>query len=211
MSIRGHVTEVFVFFVSCVVLLGSPALAHDLPQSESTVTVRGPEVRVRLTVDLLELGGVDANRDDVITYGELDDQIDRVYALIKQHYVVTTNAPLVRMSAERSAVVSDHVLQMDVLLLFASDVTSVSVRSTFHEMLKPDHQHVARVSIGNARRTAVLYGGKPEVTVRATDASEVEPASMRPWMQYLIMIAAAVVAAVALFALAGRRRRAPYK
>jgi len=197
--------EGFVSFVIFVVSLVSP-LAHDLPQSESIVAVRGSDVRVRLTVDLLELGGVDANRDDVISYGELDDQIDRVYALIKQHYVVTTNAPLVRMSAERSAVVADHVLQMDLLLAFASDVGSVTVRSTFHEILKPDHQHVAQVSIGKVRRTAVLYGGKPEMTVVATDPGVAEDASMNPWTRYLIIGVAGIVGVMALFGLVNNRR-----
>jgi hypothetical protein len=185
---------------------GVSICAHDLPRSESVVIVRGPEVRARLTLDLLELGGVDVNHDDVISYGELDDQMDRVYALIKQHYTVTSDAPLTRMSAERSTIVSDHVLQMDLLLVFASTVTQVTVGSTFHKILKPDHEHVTRVTIGNAARSAVLFAGNPEVTVRADDRSDAAPASMRPWLRHLIMTAAAAVGAMALFFLVRRSR-----
>jgi len=202
----SRLRQALVFFVILVALLGTSVWGHDLPQSESVVTVRGSDVRVRLTLDLLELGGVDANHDDLISYGELDDQIDRIYASIKQHYIIETNAPLVRMSAERSSVVADHVLQMDLLLTFASAVTSLTVRSTFQEILKPDHQHVARVTIGNATRTAMLYGGKPEVTVRATDSTVPDGSALPTSTRYLIMTAAALVAAVALIGLVKRRR-----
>ena len=114
------------------------------------VTVRGPDVHARLALDLIELGGVDGNMDGAVSYSELDEQVDRVYALVKQHFVITADVPLVGMSLEHYAVVDDHVLQMDLAFVFASDVSDLTIRSTFHEILRPDHQHATRVLIAGA-------------------------------------------------------------
>src|SRR5471032_3268083 len=85
-----------------VSLLAVRTGAHDFPRSESTVTVRGHEVHARLSLDLLELGGVDTSGDGVVSYTELDAQMDRIYAIIKQHFLVAADAPLLRTSAEHT-------------------------------------------------------------------------------------------------------------
>ena len=149
------------------VLSGTGVRAHDFPRSESTVTVQGATVRVRLALDLLELGGVDTSGDGVVSYTELDEHLDRVYAIVKRHFLVTANAPLVRMSAEHAVVVNDHVLQMDLVLVFTSDVTDLTIRSTFDEVMRPDHQHATRVTIAGASETATLNAVTPQATFAA--------------------------------------------
>jgi HupE/UreJ protein len=141
--------------------------SHDFPRSESTVTARGPEVHVRLALDLLELGGVDANGDGAVSYTELDANLERVYALVTQHFVVTADVPPVRKSAERSVVVNDHVLQMDLVFVFASDVSAVTIRSSFQDVMRPDHQHATRVSIAGATESATLNAVTPQATFAA--------------------------------------------
>jgi hypothetical protein len=156
--------------VEAVLVLGAPPAsnlrAHDFPRSESTVTVQGATARVRLALDLLELGGVDTSGDGVVSYTELDEHLDRVYAIVKQHFLVTANVPLVRMSAER-AVVNDHVLQMDLAFIFTSDVTDLTIRSTFDEVMRPDHQHATRVTIAGATAAATLNAVTPQATFEA--------------------------------------------
>jgi hypothetical protein len=149
------------------VLPASSLRAHDFPRSESTVTVQGATARARLALDLLELGGVDTSGDGVVSYTELDEDLDRVYAIVKQHFLVTANVPLARMSAERAVVVNDHVLQMDLVFIFTSDVTDLTIRSTFDEVMRPDHQHATRVTIAGASETATLNAMTPQATFQA--------------------------------------------
>ena len=149
------------------ILSSAGARAHDFPRSESTVTVHGAEVHARLALDLLELGGVDTSGDGVVSYTELDEHLDRVYAIVKQHFVITADVPLVRMSAERSAVVNDHVLQMDLLFVFASDVSSVTIRTSFQDVMRPDHQHATRVSMAGDAYGATLNAVTPQATFEA--------------------------------------------
>jgi hypothetical protein len=149
------------------VFSGTGARAHDFPRSESTVTVRGADVHARLALDLLELGSVDSSGDGVVSYTELDEHMDRVYALVKQHFLVTADVPLARMSAEHAAVVNDHVLQMDLLFIFTSDVSDLTIRSTFHEVMRPDHQHATRVTIAGATEAATLNAVTPQATFEA--------------------------------------------
>ncbi len=149
------------------VLPASILRAHDFPRSESTVTVQGATARVRLALDLLELGGVDSSGDGVVSYTELDEHMVRVYEIVKQHFVVTANVPLTRMSAEHAVVVNDHVLQMDLVFIFPSDVTNVTNRSTFQAVMRPDHQHVTRVTIAGATGEATLNAVTPQATFDA--------------------------------------------
>src|SRR5580700_10964028 len=71
----------------CSTLAGT-CTAHDFSRSESRVEIHGREVRVALSLNLLELSGVDTNADGVISYDELDRAIDGIYAQIKLHYVL---------------------------------------------------------------------------------------------------------------------------
>ena len=96
------------------------------------------------------------------------------YALVKQHFVITADVPLVRMSVERYAVVDDHVLQMDLAFVFASDVSDLTIRSTFHEIMRPDHQHATRVLIAGATGNATLNAVTPQATFAAGGASHLE-------------------------------------
>ena len=72
-------------------LFASAVRAHDFSQSESAIEIDGAIVRVRIGVNLLEMPGVDANGDQRVSYDELDESIERVFAAIKEH--LTLRAP----------------------------------------------------------------------------------------------------------------------
>ena len=57
----------------------------------------GRDVRATLTINLLDLHSmpdIDRNRDNRISYPELDDAIERIFAAVGQHFVVhSSGAP----------------------------------------------------------------------------------------------------------------------
>ena len=138
--------------------------AHDLGRSESAVTVRGSEARARVTLDLLDVAGIDTNGDGQVSYGELDEGIDRIYAIVKGHLVINSVAPPVRSALERYAVNDEHVGQLDLLLTFDRPVSGLTVTSTLHHVLRPTHEHLTSVSFDGTPgvRRAVLSAGMPE-------------------------------------------------
>jgi len=164
--------------------------AHDLGRSESAITVHGSEVRARLLIDLLELQGVDVNHDGLVSLGELDDQIDRVFTLVKQHFVImaaeprapgeprATGEPL-RTVLERYTVRDGHVGELDLLVTFKDEPTALTVTSTLHEVLQPANEHVTSVSAGDMRTGAVLDAAHAEETfvLPAARSSALTPAS----------------------------------
>ncbi len=145
------------------------ASAHDMPRSESRVEVHGREVRVALKLNLLELGGVDANGDGGISYDELEGAIDRIYPQIKNHYVVGMPDPPTRIVLVRYGLSEGHVLDLDLLYTFPRDVTELQISSTLHRILQPGHQHLSSVDFDGdlhegvldaANSTAVFRGGR---------------------------------------------------
>jgi hypothetical protein len=153
--------------LSALALAGAVLSAHDLGRSESVVVVNGQRARVRLIFDLLELSGVDANGDGEVSYRELDASIDRVYAAVKQHLVVTSDGTTARTTLERYAVRDSHVADLDLLLTFSAPVSQLTIRSTLHEILLPAHEHVTSVSFDGTPTTTLLDAATPEKTFTA--------------------------------------------
>jgi len=151
--------------------------AHDLGRSESAITVRGAEVRARLFVDLLELSGIDANGDGLVTYGELDAQIDPIFSLVKRHFAILASPEEsleagqareprepARTILERYTIRDGHVGELDLLSTFDAAPAVLTVRSTLHEVLRPAVEHVTSVSVGDWRTGGVLDAAHLEAT-----------------------------------------------
>jgi len=145
-------------FAASWAAVGAGLHAHDLGRSESDVIARGAEVHVRLTLDLLEVDGIDRNGDLRVSYGELDEGIDRLYAIVKGHLTIQGAAPPVRTALERYTVSDDHVGRLDLLLTFDGSVSRLAITSTLHQVLRPSHEHLTRVSFDTmaSARNAVL-------------------------------------------------------
>jgi hypothetical protein len=130
--------------------------AHEFSQSESTIEASGDAVRVRFSLNLLEISGVDDSGDGRVSYDELDKKIESVFALIKQHYTLHAPDAPMRVVAERYDIVDEHVLQLDIRETFSGAVRELAVTSTLDAAIGPTHQHFAIVVNGSERRRAVL-------------------------------------------------------
>jgi hypothetical protein len=138
--------------------------AHEFSQSESALVVDGPSVTARIDLNLLEFPDVDADRNGIVSYEELDAAIERIFAALKQHYVLGAPEAPVRILAERHEIVDEHVLQINVRFSFAHDVRRLDVTSTLDALFGPMHQHfVTATMAGEAGRT-VLDAGNPHVS-----------------------------------------------
>jgi hypothetical protein len=173
--------------------------AHSLGQSESVATVRGAVARMRLVFDLLEFGGVDANGDGDVSYGELDRSVDRIYAALKQHLVVTSDGQPARETLERYAVRDNHVAEFDLVFSFPENISRLTVRSTLHELLQPAHEHVISVSFDGASSTTLLDAATPERTFSA-------PRARITRRQAALDAAAVLLVGLVLYLLFTRRR-----
>ena len=142
-----------------VLTLAAAVIAHDFSTSESVLQIDGSIVRSRLSINLLTLGGVDVNGDERISYDELDRAIERVFLAIKDHYRIdSAGEPAVSVNADRSEIVEDHVLQIDLRYVFNRPVTTIMVMSTLDQMLGPSHQHVVSMKVGDVFHREVLDG-----------------------------------------------------
>ena len=139
--------------------------AHDFSQSESRLEFAGNDVRVQLRLNLLELKDVDRNVDRRVSYDELDQAIEQVFATIKSHYVVAAEAEPSRISAEKFQIVDDHVLQIDIRYAFDRRVRHLDVTSRFDAVLGPAHQHFATAVVNGERRRSVLDSANRTMTI----------------------------------------------
>lgn len=156
----------------CIILffpLRQSTYAHDLSRSESRIDVNGREVRVHLKLNLLELRYVDKKGTGFITYDELDDSIARIYADVKQHYVLRGPDPPASINLLRYRVIEDHVLEIELLYQFPQAVTQLQVTSTLAEITQPSHQHLASANLNGTTYEAVLNTGNPTVTFATQD------------------------------------------
>ena len=142
--------------LSVLFALTAHAAAHDFSQSESTIEIAGHEVRVRLSLNLLEFPGVDTVRDGRVSYDELEDALERLFGLVKEHFTVSAPDPASRIVVDRHGIVDDHVLQMDLRYQFGHDVTRVEVQSTLDVLAGPTHQHFVTARIDGGWQRAVL-------------------------------------------------------
>jgi hypothetical protein len=137
------------------------------------LAVSGREVRARLTLDLLDLHqlpDIDRNRDNRISYIELDDAIERIYTAVAQHYWVRSAGDPLETTVERYQLADETRIRLDILYRFASEVTAIEVTSTLDLMTQPNHRHLISVRSGPITHEAVLEVSRP-TAVFATGAS----------------------------------------
>lgn len=144
----------------------SPVWAHDMSRSESRIDVRGHEAHVALKFNLLAIPRIDANGDGVITYDELDPAIDRVYALIRQHYVLDASGPAVQVVLKRYDISEGHVLDLNLIYTFPRDIDELRVTCTLNQLEQPDHQHLISVDFGGDIHEGVLGGATTTVVFK---------------------------------------------
>jgi hypothetical protein len=145
-------------------LLVATVSAHDVSRSESTITIDGAVVHVRFAINLLELAGVDGNRDQRVSYDELEAAIERVFGAIKQHYVLRAPAAPVRVVMERQQMLDDHVLHADLVYTFDSAVRRLMVESTLDAATSASHLHHVNAHIGGQAYQALLTPTNRTVT-----------------------------------------------
>jgi hypothetical protein len=161
-------------FAALGCLRAIPLTAHEIGQSISRIDVRGRDVSVVLTFSLLELGYVDRNGDQVVSYDELDPAIERVYADIRKHYVLQAPAAPVKATLSRYAVIDDHILQMDLLFAFEQDVSQLDVTSTLFQITRPDHQDLIGVTMDGTVQESVLNQRNHRVVFTPVETSRLE-------------------------------------
>ncbi len=142
--------------LALTLVFGVALTAHDFSQSESVVTTDGPTVRVRFSLNLLELPDVDTSRNGVVSYEELDAAIERVFAAVKANYVVGGPDAPKRTMVERQEIVDEHVLRMDLRFDFDHAVRQLDVTSTLDALLGPTHQHFLTANIAGESARTVL-------------------------------------------------------
>ncbi len=149
-----------VLWVAIVLVTGTGS-AHDMSRSESRVEVQGREVRVALRLNLLEFKNVDTNGDGIISYDELDDAIDRIYAQVKQHYILGDPGPPAQVTLKRYGISDAHVLDLELLYVFPGEVTQLKVSSTLDQIAQPGHQHLISVRFAGELQESVLDAANP--------------------------------------------------
>jgi hypothetical protein len=155
MTVRRALFLILLFLTAASALVH----AHDVSRSESRLEVQGAQVVCRITLNLLEFPDVDVNRDEVVSYEELDRAIDRIYASLKAHFFVGDPGPPIRTSVERYEQLDDHLVRIDVRYTFDRPPTRVKVRSTLHDITRPDHRHLISVRFGDDLQESVLGTG----------------------------------------------------
>ena len=153
--------------------LATTARAHPFSQSASVLVVSGREVRARLTLDLLDfhqLPDIDRNRDNRISYVELDDAIERIYTAVAQHYSVRSAGDPLETTVERYQLADETRVRLDILYRFAGEVTTIDVTSTLDLITQPNHRHLISVRSGPITHEAVLEVSRPTAAF-ATGAS----------------------------------------
>ncbi len=147
------------------------ARAHDVSQSDSKIEIHGHEVHVTFRLNLLELGYVDTNGDGLISYDELDNSIARVYAAVKQHYLLHGPDLPIQVTLEKYSVVEGHVVDMELDYQFANDVTKLQVTSTLHQITQPTHEHLTSANLNGTVHEAVLNAANPSTVFAASDSA----------------------------------------
>jgi hypothetical protein len=168
--------------------------AHDFSQSESALEIGGRTVRARIRVNLLEIAGVDANLDGRVSYEELDRAIERVFAALKEHYLLRAPNVPEHIVAEQYEIGDEHVLQIVVTHTFGYDVRRLDVTSRFDALFAPTHQHLVSAIVNGEPLRAVLDASNRTVTF---EISRLNPRT----------IATTVAAALGLLLLAVYRSR----
>jgi hypothetical protein len=155
------------FLAAQILALPAFVSAHDIPRSESRVEVRGREARVVLKLNLLEMRGVDTDGDGAISYDELENAIDRIYAEVKTHYVLLSPDPPVQVTLKHYGISEDHVLDLEMSYIFPRDVTQLQIVSTLYQITQPGDQHLLTVNFNGELHEAILDAEHQAATFNA--------------------------------------------
>jgi hypothetical protein len=153
-----------VLSVLSAALIAIGAEAHEFSQSESTIEFDGTTIRLRFSLNLLELEDVDANGDTRVSYEELDRSIERVVAAVKDHYSLGAPQPAERIETEKYEIVDNHVLRMAIRETFAADVGRLEITSHLDALFGPGHQHLVTADVNGETQRAVLDASHRSVT-----------------------------------------------
>jgi hypothetical protein len=154
-----------------VVFCGVVTEAHDGARSYSVLEVRGRDVQVQLTVDLVEFLDIDTNRDGSVNDEELDGSISEVFDAVKRRLLVRDAGPPVSCILQRYELRHDHILQMQIVCAFAAPVRRVQLTSAMHRELSPHHRHVARLRMHGRERAALLDREQDTVVIEESDST----------------------------------------
>jgi hypothetical protein len=150
--------------LTAAALIATGAEAHEFSQSESTIEFDGATIRLRFSLNLLELKDVDANGDQRVSYDEIDRSIERVFAAVKEHYTLDAPEPAERIVAEKYQIADDHVLQIEIRQTFGADVSRLEVTSSLDALLGLTHQHLVTAIVDGEPWRAVLDASNRSVT-----------------------------------------------
>jgi hypothetical protein len=162
---------VVVFILCLAAAFGAPAAAHEVSRSQSTLRVSASDVLATVTLDLVEFSGVDLNRDDVVSHEELEPQLDRIYSQLKAHFALASAGALLRTRVLRYEIAENHLLVFHMHYAFDRRVESLTVTSSLHEVMRPDHRHFVRVEFGDAVQHSVLAAASPAARFAPAEAA----------------------------------------
>lgn len=141
---------------------------HDLSRSESSVTVQGREAALRLRLNLIGLADFRWNRETIVSYDELEQNLDRMFALVKEHVRCDSSSGLVGVTLDRHELEEDHVLVMDLRYQFQQDVRDLAIGSTLDRVTAADHRHLTAVTFEGVVQQAVIDRSQPIVRFELT-------------------------------------------
>jgi hypothetical protein len=159
-----------------LLLTGTAAFAHDIARTESKIDVRGSEVRAGLLVNLPELKGpaIPFDQTGRITSAQLDRGINDIFAVVRDHFRVTSDQPLTGTTLGQYVLVDGHAVHLEIVYAFAQPPTSITVTSTLHNVMAPGHQHLMSLTLAGISHQAVLNAQSPSVTFTATESSKLD-------------------------------------
>jgi hydrogenase/urease accessory protein HupE len=148
--------------------------AHPFSQSGSRLAVSGRDIRATVTINLLDfhsMPDIDENRDNRISYPELDEAIEGIVAAVRQHFVVHSSGAPIQTTVERYQLADETMVRLDLLYRFAGDVTTIDVTSTLATVTQPNHRHLMSVTSGALTHEAILDLDRPGATFDTTGAT----------------------------------------
>lgn len=157
--------------IVALVAWGTAGHAHEFSRSESRLTVDGREIREVFVLDLLELPWTDHDRSGRISYDELDEDIERLVQLVKEHYQLRGPGAPTSTTVDRYTLIDEHVLEMELRHLFATEVSSLTLTSTLPQVTRPDHRHLISLTLRGTTHQAILNADTPTVTLRPADTA----------------------------------------
>jgi hypothetical protein len=142
--------------LALLLALHAPARAHDVSRSESKINIDGREVRVVFTLNPAQLL-------QPVMPGQVPAALDSIFRAVQDHYSVRSPAAPARATLEKYKLLANYLLQMDVLYVFAQDVTEIEVTSTMDRIMPAGHEHLMSVRLNGTLHEAILNAGTPSV------------------------------------------------